>query len=278
MVRGGWSRAIGSYIHDIVNNQILVNKLAMRPIPFEIPSAAPLVLMPGELNGRPAQVVPDTGNGAPFTLLVSPAASTTPDGAPGATALAARQPIVARPARRDFEAALSEPPFVVETNAQLKVIADPLRQRILAAFAKAPTTVKAAAAALDLAPTRLYRHVDMLVAAGFLKAVAEVQRRGAVERTFAATATRITIGPGAFAEAGGGVPQREALVREALETILVRPRDPGGLVVLQAQVRLSPDSLERLQQEIADLLARFNDPDAPTGEVMVVLSAGAAPR
>jgi predicted transcriptional regulator len=172
---------------------------------------------------------------------------------------------------------LSEPPFVVENNAQLKVIADPQRQRILAAFARAPSTVKAVAAELGLAPTRLYRHVDMLVAAGFLKAVAEVQRRGAIERTFAATAKRIAIGPGAFAEGGGGVPEREALVRENLERILVRPRNPGELVVMQGQVRISQDGLERLQKEIAELLQRSYDPTGTTADVMVVLAAGATP-
>lgn len=169
---------------------------------------------------------------------------------------------------------MNEPPFIVENSAQLKVIADPLRQRILAAFAKAPKTVKAAAAELKLPPTRLYRHVDMLVEAGFLKSVAEVQRRGAVERTFSATAKRIAIGPGAFAGATGGLAKREALIRENLERVLARPRAAGGLVVLQAQVRISREGLARLQEEIADLLARANDPKAPVGDVMVVLAAG----
>jgi predicted aspartyl protease len=60
----------------------------MPTVPFEIPSAAaPLVIMQGELNGYPARVLLDTGNSAPFAVLVSPAvaetASITPTSANG---------------------------------------------------------------------------------------------------------------------------------------------------------------------------------------------------
>ena len=63
----------------------------MPPIPFDIPSAAaPLVIVQGELNGRPAHVVLDTGDGAPFTVLIGRAAAAASsvklDAASGATA------------------------------------------------------------------------------------------------------------------------------------------------------------------------------------------------
>lgn|GEM_PF-3935590 len=62
----------------------------MLPIPFEIPSAAaPLVIMQGELNGRPAHIVLDTADGAPFTALIGQAAAASSvklDSGPSATA------------------------------------------------------------------------------------------------------------------------------------------------------------------------------------------------
>jgi Aspartyl protease len=58
--------------------------LSMLPIPFEVPSAtAPFVMMQGELNGRSARVVLDTGNGAPFTVLISRAEATVAGVTPG---------------------------------------------------------------------------------------------------------------------------------------------------------------------------------------------------
>jgi predicted aspartyl protease len=65
----------------------------LNPIPFELPSATvPLVVMQGELNGRAASVVLDTGYGAPFTVLISPAqaaaASVSPGEAPAEAGIA----------------------------------------------------------------------------------------------------------------------------------------------------------------------------------------------
>ena len=44
-------------------------------IPFEAPAEIPFVIMQAEISGRPARVLLDTGNAAPYDMIVSPAAA-----------------------------------------------------------------------------------------------------------------------------------------------------------------------------------------------------------
>lgn len=62
------------------------------------------------------------------------------------------------PGKIDFEPAEQ---FLVEDLDTLKVLADPLRLRILELM-DTPATVKQVAAALDLPPTKLYYHINLL--------------------------------------------------------------------------------------------------------------------
>jgi hypothetical protein len=80
--------------------------------------------------------------------------------------------------------------IIVDTPQRLRALADPLRQRLLAAFSPHPMTVKAVAGQLGEPVTKLYRHIGLLVDAGFLRVVAEQRRRGAIERTFVSAAQR----------------------------------------------------------------------------------------
>jgi len=67
------------------------------------------------------------------------------------------------------------------------VLLHPVRMRILQTFvAESTQTARQVATALqDVAPATLYRHLGVLVRGGVLEVVGEVQRRGAVERTYA---------------------------------------------------------------------------------------------
>ncbi len=54
------------------------------------------------------------------------------------------------------------PPHTITTLEALKVFADPLRQQIIETLLDSPKTVKQVAAELELAPTKLYYHVNLL--------------------------------------------------------------------------------------------------------------------
>jgi len=162
--------------------------------------------------------------------------------------------------------------FVVETPAQLRALSDPLRQRLLEQFAEG-ATVKQAAARLGEPATKLYHHVDQLLAAGLIRVVREEKRRSVIERTFAVAGRRFAVSPSAFApgESPGG--ERERIARAALEELLAGAADrPGAFRLLRTRVRLTGEGRERLEAELARLLQALDDPAAPAVD-LVMLSA-----
>jgi predicted ArsR family transcriptional regulator len=80
--------------------------------------------------------------------------------------------------------------FRIKDLHQVHLLSDPLKLRLLQAFAEGAKTTKQAAVEIGASVTRLYRHVDALQAAGLLEIVDEKQKRGTVERTFRAVADR----------------------------------------------------------------------------------------
>ena len=160
--------------------------------------------------------------------------------------------------------------FLIDTPERLRAIADPLRQRLLHQFAE-PRTVAEAAKRLQLPLTRLYHHVDQLLAAGLVRVVAERRKRATVERSFQAVARRFAVSPAAIGE-GEGVPERADIARAAIEEALADAASrPGTLRLLRTRRRLSVAAREKLEAAIADWLDRNEDEDEP--EVELVLMA-----
>ena len=62
-----------------------------------------------------------------------------------------------------------DPFYVIRDLAQLKVLADPLRVRILEALCEQPRTTKQVAERLGEKPTKLYHHVEALDRAGLIE-------------------------------------------------------------------------------------------------------------
>lgn len=94
----------------------------------------------------------------------------------------------------------------------MKVLADPLRIRLLELFCEERTT-KQVAGILDQPPTRLYHHVAALERVGLIRLARTQQRRGALEKyylavakTFSADSRLFSSSPAAkVREATGGV-------------------------------------------------------------------------
>lgn len=76
---------------------------------------------------------------------------------------------------------------------QLKAIADPLRLRLLEAFADGPFTTKQVAHRIDESATKLYHHVDALERAGLIELVRTQQNRGTMEKYFSPVARRFQV-------------------------------------------------------------------------------------
>jgi DNA-binding transcriptional ArsR family regulator len=71
---------------------------------------------------------------------------------------------------------------------QVKILADPLRLRILRLFCEEPRTTKQVAALLEEKPTRLYHHVDALENAGLITLHHTRPNRGTLEKYYLAVA------------------------------------------------------------------------------------------
>jgi hypothetical protein len=79
--------------------------------------------------------------------------------------------------------------------AQVRVLADPFRLKLLGAFGDRPRTTKQVAQRLGEKPTRLYHHVEALERVGLLILKETRPNRGTLEKYFQAVATRFQIGP-----------------------------------------------------------------------------------
>jgi DNA-binding transcriptional ArsR family regulator len=160
--------------------------------------------------------------------------------------------------------------FLIETPEQLRAISDPLRQRLLQAFAE-PLPVREAAARLGEPLTKLYHHVDQLLVAGLIRVAREERKRALVERYFQSNASRFAVVPSAF---GGEVDleaRREALARTSLEELLdSAATGEGNLRLARSAARLNTSGLERLEAEVGRLLQELEDPSAPQVDVLLI--------
>lgn len=109
----------------------------------------------------------------------------------------------------------------VLTREQLRVLANPLRQRILNRLCRRETSTAELRRDLGDAPSNLYHHVHKLVDAGLIELVRSEPRRGAVERFYRAVAPGFTVPPELLVVgAEGAQPEIVATVRGMLEEAL----------------------------------------------------------
>ena len=171
----------------------------------------------------------------------------------------------------DFEPAEE---MVVGNLETLKAMADPLRVRLLEAFAQEPRTVKQVAADLKLPATKLYYHVNVLEEHGLLRVVGTRIVSGIIEKTYRTAAKFFHSDPRLFALAPAERGQTpEALLRLVLDTTradLQRAIQAGGLDLVpdapitrnafmgRALRALPPDQAQAFARRLSQLLAEFD--------------------
>lgn len=94
---------------------------------------------------------------------------------------------------------------------QVKLLAHPLRSRILTAFCGGEFTTKQVAENLGEKPTKLYHHVEMLEKAGLLRKTRTQQNRGTLEQYYEAIASSFRVDPKIFSGGSGGGSDAEDL-------------------------------------------------------------------
>ena len=91
-----------------------------------------------------------------------------------------------------------QPVKVIRDLETLRVLTDPLRMRILAALEKEPRTVKEVARLLDIPPTRLYYHMNLLEKHGIIRVVETRVVSGIIEKKYWLTAHNFNVAQDLF--------------------------------------------------------------------------------
>ena len=160
----------------------------------------------------------------------------------------------------------------INTLEEVRLLADPLKLKLLQTFAEAPRTTKQAAAALGENITKLYRHVDALHEAGLLVVVAEKQKRGTIERTFRAVAQRFEADHSLFSEGSGehGQDTARQILRisegEILEVLRnAKPDDRESAIIMRVRGKATPEKIAELRQALNDWLDSVPGEEESTG-------------
>jgi DNA-binding transcriptional ArsR family regulator len=85
------------------------------------------------------------------------------------------------------------PQFTITSLETLKVFSDPLRQQIIEALLDGAKTVKQIASELDIAPTKLYYHVNLLEEHKLIQVTDTRIVSGIIEKHYQASARRFSI-------------------------------------------------------------------------------------
>jgi DNA-binding transcriptional ArsR family regulator len=165
----------------------------------------------------------------------------------------------------------------------LRAIGDPTRMRLLEVMVQRqdpPWAVKELAAALEVPQTRLYHHVEQLLAHGLILPVERRVVSGIIETRYRVTALSFQIDRRLF---GGDPDETTRAVHDTLVTVFDTARDEieaalrGGpadpadgdgpeadrVMVARSLARLSPERAAELKRRLAALVEEFGTDDQP---------------
>ena len=157
--------------------------------------------------------------------------------------------------------------YKIKNLEHLRLLTDPLKLKLVRAFAEGEKTTKQVAAELGESTTKLYRHVDALQDAGLLLVVKETPKRGTVERTFRAVARKFEADRSLFAEGAGedGADAFREMMRIGEEEILgaLASADADTVsekfVIARIRCKRSPERIAALRQSLADWIESLQE-------------------
>lgn len=177
--------------------------------------------------------------------------------------------------------------LVIENLETLKVVADPLRLRILDAFGDKPHTVKQIAKVLEIPPNKLYYHVNMLEEHGLIRVVDTRIVSGIIEKLYLITAHQLTpakwlLSPGGPGASEGLEMMVDSIFEDNKQLLLESVRD--GVVDLSKEngnhtsfnfgthgLELTSEDAKNFNKRLVELVNEFSDleHEAATDDVKV---------
>jgi DNA-binding transcriptional ArsR family regulator len=116
---------------------------------------------------------------------------------------------------------------------QVKVLADPLRIRILEELCTAERTTKQVAERLGEKPTKLYHHVEALERVGLIRLARTRQKRGTIEKYYIAVARQFRTDSRIFSAAPAGTGGEHDALQAMISTVFDRTADEMRRLVVQ---------------------------------------------
>ncbi|HMQ33537.1 MAG TPA: helix-turn-helix domain-containing protein [Chloroflexaceae bacterium] len=181
---------------------------------------------------------------------------------------------------------------IITSVETLRVVADPLRLRLLALLRRAPATAKELAGGLDTPLKGLYYHLAILEEHELIRVHATRVVSGIIEKQYAVTAYRLSVDRALFnpePTEGAGLEvflsfvldHARAEILRSVAAGLIAPRAPtpedgeGGLSLGRLWLRLTPAQREELERRVKALHLEYADqqaaPDNPAAQYYEVL-------
>lgn len=198
---------------------------------------------------------------------------------------------------------MSEPPprpdpeFQIRSLETLRVISEPLRLRIIEQLSDEPRTVKQLTAALDVTPTKLYYHMNLLELHGLIRITGTRLVSGIVEKQYQASAYQYRVDRALLAVAPPGEEPAYGIITAMLGMVGDQIREglragqidlePGApltrrLVFGHTTGRLTAEQVEPFYQRLTELFREFDllagDTDASVPRYAMALTLYPVPE
>lgn len=164
----------------------------------------------------------------------------------------------------------SESVYQIESNEQLRVVSDDLRQRILSALSQEPMTVTQVGEQLRLAPAKVHYHVRELERVGLVKLVETREKGGILEKYYAPIAEQIRVSPrlfqgisraGSLATIAQSVGQlTHSFIRALSHAASAENRQGKTFALFHDQVYCTRDEFTALIDRMNDLAGEYRRP------------------
>jgi DNA-binding transcriptional ArsR family regulator len=171
---------------------------------------------------------------------------------------------------------------LIATLEALKVFADPLRQQILETLFDGARTVKQIAADLDMAPTKLYYHINLMEEHGLIRVTDTRVVSGIIEKQYGVAAehyriNRALLAPGQANKDDGLDTTIDALIdpmradlRRSIATgrvdLAQDPKENRRLRIYRSTWSMAPERADAFYDRLNALLAEFTEHDDETDD------------
>ncbi len=170
--------------------------------------------------------------------------------------------------------------FTIDTLEQVKLLADPLRLRILELFKGGESlTTKQVADVLEEKPTKLYHHVEQLEKAGLINLVETRPNRGIVEKYYLAAARTFVVDPklftGSESEEARGVlasvfssvlEAARSQIQQSLASGLIAPDSERQPIIVHLPIRGGDKEIGKINRALEACIKKIQNETKEKGE------------